>query len=107
MYQVYFLYCGTLSTDGTRIFGSISFLQKRSLQKLNADKSSGIPPAADIDLIGVLDVVPALILFEERAKALLGKAAQSVIVTPQLVNGVQVFGADLVICLEADIPLGA
>ena len=102
MYHVYLLYCGTLGTDGTRIFGSISFLQKRSLQKLNADKSSGIPPAADIDLIGVLDVVPALILFEERAKALLGKAGQSVIVTPQLVNGVQVFGTDLVICLEAD-----
>ena len=107
VYQVYLMYCGTLGTDGTRIFGSIPFLQKRSLQKLNADKSSGIPPAADIDLIGVLDVVPALILFEERAKALLGKAAQSVIVTPQLVNGVQVFGTDLVICLEADIPLGA
>ena len=75
-------YCGTLGTDGTRIFRSISFLQKRSLQKLDADKSSGIPPAADIDLIGVLDVVLALILFEERAKALLGKTAQGVIVTP-------------------------
>ena len=104
---VYILYSGTLGTDGTRIFGSISFLEKRSLQKLDADKSSGIPPAADIDLIGVLDVVPTLILFEERAKALLGKAAQSVIITPQLVNGVQVFGADFVICLETDIPLGA
>ena len=52
MYQVYLLYRGTLGTDGTRIFGSISFLQKWSLQKLDADKSSGIPPAADIDLIG-------------------------------------------------------
>ena len=107
VYQVYLLYRGTLGTDGTRIFGSISFLQKWSLQKLDADKSSGIPPAADIDLIGVLDVIPDLILFEERAEALLGKAAQSVIITPQLVNGVQVFGADLIICLEADIPLGA
>ena len=85
---VYILYSGTLGTDGTRIFGSISFLEKRSLQKLNADKSSGIPPAADIDLIGVLDVVPTLILFEERAEALLGKAGQSVIVTPQLINSV-------------------
>lgn len=96
MYQVYLLYRGTLGTDGTRIFGSISFLQKWSLQKLDADKSSGIPPAADIDLIGVLDVVPTLILFEKRAETLLGKAAQSVIITPQLVNGVQVFGADLI-----------
>ena len=76
------LYCGTLGTDGTRIFGSIPFLQKRCLQKLDADKTSGIPPAADTDLIGVLDVVPALVLFEERAKALLGKGGQSVIVTP-------------------------
>ena len=82
---MYFLYCGTLSTDGTRIFGSISFLQKRSLQKLNADKSSGIPPAADTNLVGVFDVIPALILFEKRAEALLGKTGQSVVVTPQLV----------------------
>ena len=104
---MYLLYRGTLGTDGTRIFGSISFLQKRSLQKLDADKSSGIPPAADIDLIGVLDVIPALVLFEERAETLLRKAGQSVIVTPQLVNGVQVFGTDFIICLEADIPLGA
>ena len=107
VYQVYLMYCGTLGTDGTRIFGSISFLQKWSLQKLNADKSSGIPPAADIDLIGVLDVILALVLFEEGAEALLGKAAQSVIVTPQLINGVKVFGTDLIICLEADISLGA
>ena len=107
VYQVYLLYRGTLGTDGTRIFGSIPFLQKRSLQKLDANKSSGIPPATDTDLIGVLDVVPTLILFEKRAETLLGKAAQSVIITPQLVNGVQVFGADLIICLEADIPLGA
>ena len=75
-------YRGTFGTGGTCIFGSLSFLQKRSLQKLNADKSSGIPPAADIDLVGVLNVVPALILFEERAKALLRKTAQGVIVTP-------------------------
>ena len=76
------------------------------MQKFDTYKSSGIPPAADIDLIGVLDVVPALVLFKERAEALLGKAAQSVIVTPQLVNGIQVFGADFIICLEADISLG-
>ena len=82
VYGKYILYSSTLGTDGTRIFGSIPFLQKRSLQKLNADKSSGIPPAADIDLVGVLNVVPALILFEERAKALLRKTAQGVIVTP-------------------------
>ena len=104
MYQVYLLYRGTLGTDVTRIFGSISFLQKWSLQKLDVDKSSGIPPAADIDLIGVLDVVPTLILFEKRAETLLGKAAQSVIITPQLVNGVQVFGADLIISLKRIYP---
>ena len=107
VYQVYLLYRGTLGTDGTRIFGSVPFLEKWSLQKFNVDKTSGESTAADIDLIGVLDVVPTLILFEKRAETLLGKAAQSVIITPQLVNGVQVFGADLIICLEADIPLGA
>ena len=107
MYQVYFLYCGTLGTDGTRIFGSIPFLQKRSLQKLDANKSSGIPPATDTDLIGVLDVIPSLVLFEERAEALLRKGCQSVVLAPLLVNCVQVFGTDFIICLETDISLGA
>ena len=107
VYQVYLLYRGTLGTDGTRIFGSISFLQKWSLQKLDTDKSSGISSAADIDLVGVLDVIPTLVLFEKRAEALLRKGGQSVIVTPQLVNGIQFLGADFIICLEADIPLGA
>ena len=77
VYGKYILYSGTLGTDGTRIFGSISFLQKRSLQKFDADKSSGIPPAADTDLVGVLDVIPALALFEEGAEAFLRKADNS------------------------------
>lgn len=96
MYQVYLPYRGTLGTDGTRIFGSIPFLQIRSLQKLNADKFSGKSPAADTDLVGVLDVIPALVLFEERAEALLGKGCQSVVLAPLLVNGVQVFGTDFI-----------
>lgn len=64
-------YRGTFGTGGTCIFGSLSFLQKRSLQKLNADKTSGELSAADIDLIGVFKVITALILFEEGTKALL------------------------------------
>ena len=64
-------YRGTFGTGGTCIFGSLSFLQKRSLQKLNADKTSGELSAADIDLIGVFKVIVALVLFEEGAKALL------------------------------------
>lgn len=71
MYQVYLQYRGTFGTGGTCIFGSLSFLQKRSLQKLNADKTSGELSAADIDLIGVFKVITALILFEEGTKALL------------------------------------
>ena len=71
MYQVYLQYRGTFGTGGTCILESLSFLQKRSLQKLNADKTSGELSAADIDLIGVFKVITALILFEEGTKALL------------------------------------
>ena len=90
MYQVYLLYCGTLGTDGTRIFGSISFSQKRPLQKADTDKPSGAFPSADIDFVGVFKVVPALVLLEKRAEALLRKRSQSIVVAPQLVNGVQI-----------------
>ena len=71
MSQVYLQYRGTFGTGGTCILESLSFLQKRSLQKLNADKTSGELSAADIDLIGVFKVITALILFEEGTKALL------------------------------------
>ena len=64
-------YRGTFGTGGTCIFRLLSFLQKRSLQKLNADKTSGELPTADIDLICVFKVIVALVLFEEGAKALL------------------------------------
>ena len=64
-------YRGTFGTGGTCIFGSLSFLQKRSLQKLNSNKTSGELSAADIDLIGVFKVITALILFEKGTKALL------------------------------------
>lgn len=107
MYQVYFGTVVHLVPGGTCIFGSLSLLQKRFLQKLNADKTSGELPTADIDLICVFKVIVTLILFEKGAKTLLRKAAHGIIITPQLVNSVQVFGADFVICLETDIPLGA
>ena len=64
-------YRGTFGTGGTCIFGSLSFLQKRSLQQLNAGKTSSELSAADIDLICVFKVIVALVLFEEGAKALL------------------------------------
>ena len=51
--------------------GPFHFSQKRPLQKLDADKTSGELPTADIDLICVFKVIVALVLFEEGAKALL------------------------------------
>ena len=71
MYQVYLQYRGTFGTGGTCIFGSLSLLQKRSLQKLHSNKTSGELSAADIDLICVFKVIVALILFEKGTKALL------------------------------------
>ena len=64
-------YRGTFGTGGTCIFRLLSFLQKRSLQKLNSNKTSGELSAADIDLICVFKVIVALILFEKGTKALL------------------------------------
>lgn len=51
--------------------GHFHFSQKRPLQKLDADKTSGEFSAADIDLICVFKVIVALILFEKGTKALL------------------------------------
>ena len=78
----------TLGTDGTRIFRSVPFLEKWSLQKLNADETSGKSTAADIDFVGVLDVISVLILLKERAEALLRKAVQSIIIAPLFINGI-------------------
>lgn len=69
-YHVYIAAPGTLGTDGTCIFESVSFT-KISLQNLNPDKSSCKLPAANVDLVGVFKVVFALVLFEEGAEALL------------------------------------
>ena len=71
MYQVYF---GTVVhlVRMVHVFsGPFHFSQKRPLQKLDADKTSGEFSAADIDLICVFKVIVALILFEKGTKALL------------------------------------
>ena len=71
MYQVYFRTVVHLVRVVHVFSGHFHFSQKRSLKKLNANKSSGELSAADIDLICVFKVIVALILFEEGAKALL------------------------------------
>ena len=73
-------YRSTFGTGGTCIFRSLS-LYRNVLQKLNADKTSGELPTADIDLICVFQVIVALILFEKGAKTLLRKAAHGIIIT--------------------------
>ena len=71
MYQVYFCTVVHLVRVVHVFSGYFHFSQKRSLQKLKANKSSGELSAADIDLICVFKVIVALILFEKGTKALL------------------------------------
>ena len=71
MYQVYFCTVVHLVRVVHVFSGPFHFSQKRPLQKLDADKTSGEFSAADIDLICVFKVIVALVLFEEGAKALL------------------------------------
>lgn len=65
MYQVYFGTAVHLVRIVHVFSGHFHFLQKRSLQKLDADESSGKLPAADIDFVSVFKVISTLILFEE------------------------------------------
>ena len=71
MYQVYFCTVVNLVRVVHVFSGPFHFSQKRPLQKLDADKTSGEFSAADIDLICVFKVIVALILFEKGTKALL------------------------------------
>ena len=71
MYQVYFCTVVHLVRVVHVFSGPFHFSQKRPLQKLDADKTSGEFSAADIDLICVFKVIVALILFEKGTKALL------------------------------------
>ena len=71
MYQAYFRTVVRLVRVVHVFWGHFHFSQKRPLQKLDANKTSGELPTADIDLICVFKVIVALVLFEEGAKALL------------------------------------
>ena len=71
MYQAYFRTVVRLVRVVHVFSGPFHFSQKRPLQKLDANKTSGELPTADIDLICVFKVIVALVLFEEGAKALL------------------------------------
>ena len=71
MYQVYFCTVVHLVRVVHVFSGPFHFSQKRPLQKLDADKTSGEFSAADIKLICVFKVIVALILFEKGTKALL------------------------------------
>ena len=71
MYQAYFRTVVRLVRVVHVFLGHFHFSQKRPLQKLDADKTSGEFSAADIDLICVFKVIVALILFEKGTKALL------------------------------------
>ena len=71
MYQVYFRTVVHLVRMVHVFSGHFHFSQKRPLQKLDANKTSGELPTADIDLICVFKVIVALILFEKGTKALL------------------------------------
>lgn len=71
MYQVHFRTVVHLIRV-VHVFSShFHFPQKRPLQKLDADKTSGELSTADIDLICVFKVIVALILFEKGTESLL------------------------------------
>ena len=53
---------GTLVRTVHVFSASSTFLPSRSLQKLDTQKPSGIPPAANMDFIGIFQIVKALVL---------------------------------------------
>lgn len=71
MYQMHFRTVVHLVRVVHVFSGHFHFSQKRPLQKLDADKTSGELSTVDIDLICVFKVIVALILFEKGTESLL------------------------------------
>ena len=106
MYHVYWCTGWYTGTDGTLIFGLFSFLPPRPLQQLNPHKSSGIPPAANVDFVGIFQIVGSLVLLQVGGQAFLCQRIQGIIFAPLLVHIVDGFGTDLRICFQPEVALG-
>ena len=71
MYQMHFRTVVHLVRVVHVFSGHFHLSQKRPLQKLDADRTSGELSTVDIDLICVFKVIVALILFEKGTESLL------------------------------------
>ena len=96
------VYACTHCTDD---FGSLQF-SKLPRQHPQAGKTSGPPAATDIDVICVADAITPGALVEKVTKTLHRQDVVGVVLTLQLIGGVQVPGAGESVCLERYISRG-
>ena len=70
------------------------------------------PEAVDLlagfvgDLVAGFQVVVFQVAFQVAAHGSLGDGAVAVVLTPHLVDGVQIPGGDGAVCFQLDVPLG-
>ena len=72
----------------------------------DAHKAPDTPPGRVNDIVGVFQIVPALVGNQGIAEPSGLNSVQAVLLTPHLVDLVQLFGAGTGIRLQADVPLG-
>ena len=75
-------------------------------QQLDAQEAPDSPAVSDIDLVGGLQIIAIFIFMEEEAEASLAQWLEGIILAPELIHCVEIFGADLVIRLKSEITLG-
>ena len=78
MYHVYWCTGWYTGTDGTLVFSLFPFLPLRPLQHFDPQKVSGIPPTADVDFVGVFQIVGSLVLLQVGGQCFLGQRIQGV-----------------------------
>ena len=81
-----------------------SFLIRQRIDHLDAHKTTH-PFAADVDIVGGLHVVKAVVLRKFGAEPVCRHGLLRIVLAPALIRLIQCLGAGFAVCLEADILL--
>ena len=82
------------------------FLRAGVDERLDAYETTHPASTGQVDVVGGFKVVAAVILAQFCTETDSRYAVTGVVLTPQLINVVEIFGTDGVVCLKAEIALG-
>ena len=106
--EAYIAYMSTPCTlvCTVRVISSYCAFSKLPRQHPQAGKTSGTPTAANVNVVCMADAIAPSTLMEIVAKTFHGQSVIGVVLTPQLIGGVQISGAGGGIRLIGDISGG-